>query len=72
MFCFIYYIVSNWDITYSSTEWILQFQSPIDSFVAEKFKFEYKETEEADHLFLVEEILEVVKIIEDKCSQKTQ
>jgi len=51
MFRVIYYIVSNWNITYSNTEWIVQFQSMIESFVTEKFESEYKEIEEADHLF---------------------
>jgi hypothetical protein len=73
MFCLIYYIVSNWDITYSNTEWIVQLQSPTDSFVAEKFKPEYyKETEEADNLFFVRQILKVVRVIEDKCFQNAQ
>jgi len=59
-----------------NTEWIVQFGSPTDPFipveearfVADKLKSEYIELKDAGH-FIVKQIPEVVKIIEDKCSQ---
>ncbi len=59
---------------HGNTEWIVQFHSTTDPFipveegrfVAEKLKSEYIELKDAGH-FIIEQIPEVVKIIEDKC-----
>jgi predicted alpha/beta hydrolase family esterase len=62
-----------------NTEWIVQFHSPIDPlipveegrFVANKLQSEYIELQDAGH-FIVEQVPEVIKIIEDKCHNKSQ
>jgi predicted alpha/beta hydrolase family esterase len=56
-------------------KWIVQFHSPTDPlipveegcFVANKLKSEYIELKDAGH-FMVKQILQVVQIIEEKCS----
>jgi hypothetical protein len=70
------FLYRNWNATPENTEWIMQFHSPTDPlipvkegcFVAEKLESEYIEIEDADY-FIVEQIPEVVKIIENKCFQ---
>ncbi len=59
-----------------NTEQVVQFHSLIDpripveegTFVPEKLKSEYVGLEDVGH-FIIEQIFEVVKIIEDKCSR---
>ncbi len=66
----------NWDAMRENTDWIVQLQSSTDPlipieegrFVAEKLKAEYIELKDAGH-FMAKEIPEVVKVIEEKCSQ---